>query len=225
MANYRQTHVKMWRDSWFIELPVDAKLCWIYLFTNENSTLAGLYEITLRQIAFDTCLNLDRVKEILAKFEADNKLMYANSIIWIYNMEKYHSQGSPKIKTRKALDIASINDSSKVKKAYIAWHEGAQAVEELMHPRLDTDRTSQSYTAYEQNIGALTPLIADAITLAVEEYTDHWVMEAIKLSAQNEKRNWKYCEGILKRWKREGFSTEGKPQPSIIDKMGPYLGQ
>lgn len=60
------------------------------------------------------------------------------------------------------------------------------------------------FKLYEENIGPLTPLIADALKDAEETYSDAWVADAIELAAKNNKRNWKYCEAILKRWKDEG---------------------
>ncbi|MCC6499832.1 MAG: DnaD domain protein [Anaerolineales bacterium] len=60
------------------------------------------------------------------------------------------------------------------------------------------------FRLYEENIGPLTPLIADALKDAEELYSDEWVAEAIELAAKNNKRNWKYCEAVLKRWKDEG---------------------
>ena len=60
------------------------------------------------------------------------------------------------------------------------------------------------FRLYEENIGPLTPLIADALKDAEELYSDEWVADAIELAAKNNKRNWKYCEAVLKRWKDEG---------------------
>ena len=60
------------------------------------------------------------------------------------------------------------------------------------------------FKLYEENIGALTPLIADTLKDAEETYQAEWIAEAIELAVKNNKRNWKYCEAILKRWKEEG---------------------
>ena len=60
------------------------------------------------------------------------------------------------------------------------------------------------FKLYEENIGALTPLIADTLKDAEETYQTTWIAEAIELAVKNNKRNWKYCEAILKRWKEEG---------------------
>jgi len=66
-----------------------------------------------------------------------------------------------------------------------------------------TDRTNV-YHLYEENIGPLTPLIADALTDAEQIYPPEWISEAIELAVRNNKRSWSYCEAILKRWKEEG---------------------
>ena len=64
---------------------------------------------------------------------------------------------------------------------------------------------------YEENIGPLTPMIADTLKDAEELYHAEWIAEAIELAVKNNKRNWKYCEAILKRWKDEG--RHGKTNP------------
>ncbi|HEY2981251.1 MAG TPA: DnaD domain protein [Anaerolineales bacterium] len=60
------------------------------------------------------------------------------------------------------------------------------------------------FKMYEENIGPLTPLIADALKDAEATYSPEWAAAAIELAVKNNKRNWKYCEAILKRWKEEG---------------------
>jgi DnaD/phage-associated family protein len=60
------------------------------------------------------------------------------------------------------------------------------------------------FRLYEENIGPLTPLIADALKDAEETYSAEWVADTIELAVKNNKRSWKYCEAILRRWKEEG---------------------
>ena len=60
------------------------------------------------------------------------------------------------------------------------------------------------FRLYEENIGPLTPLIADALRDAEETYSGEWISETIELAVKHNKRSWKYCEAILKRWKEEG---------------------
>lgn len=64
------------------------------------------------------------------------------------------------------------------------------------------------FKLYEENIGPLTPLLADALKDAEQTYPSDWVAEALEIAALNNKRNWKYAEAILRRWKEEGHAEE-----------------
>jgi len=57
---------------------------------------------------------------------------------------------------------------------------------------------------YEHEIGALTPLIADAIRDACTTYEVDWIPEAIAIAVQNNARRWNYVEAILKNCKTAG---------------------
>jgi DNA replication protein len=78
------------------------------------------------------------------------------------------------------------------------WRESARVVSTppIERPNL--------FKLYEENIGPLTPLMADALKDAEETYPPEWILEAIDLAVKNNKRSWKYAEAILKRWKEEG---------------------
>lgn len=55
--------------------------------------------------------------------------------------------------------------------------------------------------AYEQEFGALTPMIADAIRDAENTYPPDWIPEAMAIAVKNNARNWKYVEAVLKNCK------------------------
>lgn len=65
------------------------------------------------------------------------------------------------------------------------------------------------FKLYEENIGPLTPMIADMLKDAEETYSDEWIAEALEIAVKNNARNWKYVEAILKRWREKG-KYEGK---------------
>ena len=110
MANYRQIHTQIWRDNWFLELRPDEKLLFIYLFSNDNSNLAGIYEIHESIIALETGLRPARIREILVKLEASNKVHYGGGVVWIVNMRKYHSNASEKVQKNIDAAIYDIQD-------------------------------------------------------------------------------------------------------------------
>ena len=69
------------------------------------------------------------------------------------------------------------------------------------------DLGGEDFRFYEQEIGILTPMIADSIQEAETEYPQGWIQMAIAEAAAHNKRSWKYCEAILKRWKVEGLQS------------------
>jgi len=60
------------------------------------------------------------------------------------------------------------------------------------------------FTLYEQNIGMLTPLIADELREAGKQYPEDWIRDAIKEAVSLNKRNWRYIARILEHWSTEG---------------------
>lgn len=65
------------------------------------------------------------------------------------------------------------------------------------------------FTLYEQNVGALTPLIADQLRDIEGTYPEAWVREAIGIAVEQNKRSLAYISAILERWQGEGRQREG----------------
>jgi len=116
-------------------------------------------------------------------------------------LEKAEKRGSL-LKSVHAADVFYFLNSPRGRAAAQAfargqWRDPAQiASAPLERPN--------AFKLYEENIGPLTPLIADALRDAEKTYSEAWLTDAIELAVKNNKRNWKYCEAILKRWKEEG---------------------
>lgn len=64
------------------------------------------------------------------------------------------------------------------------------------------------FRLYEENIGPLTPLLADALKDAESTYPPEWVADAFEIAVTKNKRSWKYVEAILRRWKEEGHAKK-----------------
>jgi DNA replication protein len=60
------------------------------------------------------------------------------------------------------------------------------------------------YALYEQNIGPLTPLVAERLRDAERSYPRGWIEDAILTAVQYNKRTWRYIEAILNRWEESG---------------------
>lgn len=78
------------------------------------------------------------------------------------------------------------------------------------------------FQMYEENIGPLTPLIADELRDAEETYPVMWIEEAIRIAVQKNARNWRYILAILKRWQTEG-RHERKDRPDTEKSRRRYV--
>jgi DnaD/phage-associated family protein len=61
------------------------------------------------------------------------------------------------------------------------------------------------YHLYEQNIGPMTPLLADTLQDAEDTYPAEWIEEAFRIAVEKNVRNWRYVEAILRRWHERGY--------------------
>jgi len=67
------------------------------------------------------------------------------------------------------------------------------------------------FTLYEQNIGMLSPIIAEELKEAEKLYPASWIEDAFREAVDLNKRNWRYISSILKRWAAEG-KDDGEPR-------------
>ena len=66
------------------------------------------------------------------------------------------------------------------------------------------------FAMYEENVGMLSPILAEELKEAEELYPWQWVSDAFKIAVAENKRSWRYIASILRRWAAEG-RDHGKP--------------
>ena len=74
------------------------------------------------------------------------------------------------------------------------------------------------YQLYEQNIGPLTPLIADELDDAERTYPQEWIEEAVKIAVESNIRRWRYILAILRSWTEEGRHGKDQRDPQTSRK-------
>lgn len=93
-------------------------------------------------------------------------------------------------------------------------------------PAAPRERQPRVAETYEQEIGVLTPSVAEALAAAVERWPEQWVVDAIRLAAIRNARSWRYAEAVLERWEAEGRddATTGTAAPRATTDRdhGPY---
>jgi DnaD/phage-associated family protein len=75
-------------------------------------------------------------------------------------------------------------------------------------PPADAEAAPGIFALYEENIGSITPIIADELRDAEERYPAEWLREAVREAVENNKRSWRYVATILRRWETEGPGYE-----------------
>ncbi len=60
------------------------------------------------------------------------------------------------------------------------------------------------FVLYEQNVGVLTPLIAEQLRDMEKMYAPEWINDAFEIAIGMNKRNLRYIQAILKRWETDG---------------------
>ena len=71
---------------------------------------------------------------------------------------------------------------------------------------VEAEELPNIFTLYEDNIGILTPIIADELREAEKLYPESWIRDAIKEAVNQGKRKWSVVSAILQRWSVEGKS-------------------
>ena len=179
MANYRQIHTKIWKDGWFLDLPAEYKLLFIYLFGNDRANLIGLYDISLKVICFETDLDQDTVETALLRFEADGKVIYRDGWVWVKNLLRYNARNiaSEKIQAHICNVLDELPDIP-LKRQAIAYYGGQIRYDTLSIPNpteqeqeqeQETDQEQEQEQQTEHSGDTLPPNAAAVVLEQVHE--------------------------------------------------------
>ena len=112
MAIFRKIHTSFWGDSFIQDLTPEQKYFFLYLLTNDKTKQCGIYEITLRQMCYDTGYNEETVKKLLEFFIFKGKIRYSEKSkeVALSNWLKYNDSSSPKVKSCVNKELEKVKD-------------------------------------------------------------------------------------------------------------------
>ena len=137
------------------------------------------------------------------------------------------ASGDPRLVVREAVD-ACVNrgtllrvpvdaDGRREDVLLLNTSENRRAAEQIRRGELELDGLTPAapaaeppaprrdiFTLYEENIGVITPLIAEELKDAEKDYQHAWIEDAMREAVAQNKRSWRYVDAILKRWAQEG---------------------
>lgn len=147
------------------------------------------------------------------------KITINEDIIHITNWERYQSEYERTKKYHGTIfPTANTTPKSTTKLKVEKRVENVSSIPDQTRPdqrNTTTTTTGEENLAkisslYEDNIGRLTPTIAERLKDIAGEYPRGWFEAALKEAVGLEHRNLKYIEAILERWKVEGFKAPRK---------------
>lgn len=158
-----------------------------------------------------------RTKERLQDPDVD-KIIINEGIIHIKNWDKYQSEFDRAEYMRQYMRDYRKRESktnskqltSKPANSKTRYTEQNRTEDILTTTTAREENLAKISSLYEDNIGRLTPTIAERLKDIAGEYPGGWFEEALKDAVSLEHRNLKYIEAILERWKVEGFKAPRK---------------
>lgn len=109
----RILQTKIWKDSYFSSLNLTERLIFLYLLTNDKVNILHCYEISSREIAFDTGINTPMVEDVKAKFQKGGRFEFFKDWVLIINAYKYEEYKGEKNETAKTKLIREMSKDVK----------------------------------------------------------------------------------------------------------------
>ena len=215
MPKYRQLHLKTLDSFDFNEMPDDfTRVVWMLLMLILDSEGRGIYNMAwIRSKMFPIRQDV-KIDELQAAFEwLKNRAMIkvyevgGREYFYIPKWKNYQSGTKKEAESLLPVPPELLQTNSEVNKEQVSAAELYCIESEL--------NCIKAFDIYQNNIGLLTSAISEKLQADIDEYSEGWVIDAIKESARQEKRSLAYVEGILKGWKRDG---KGTPKPEKSNK-------
>ena len=116
MAKYRTVSMSFWTDGKVVDdFSPEDKYFYLYLFTNPHTNLCGCYEISIRQMSYETGLNSDSIEKLLHRFcKTHNVIRYSKETkeILLINWCKYNWTESEKFRKPLLKEISEVKEKT-----------------------------------------------------------------------------------------------------------------
>lgn len=118
----RSINTSIWVDGWFQDLEPKRKLLFMFLLTNPETNLAGIYEITIKTIEFHTSLSIKEITDFLKEFQDSKKVFRTRNYVIMVNHLK-HQKLNTNMKTSLFGILNSLPEYVKKSEGYIEYQK------------------------------------------------------------------------------------------------------
>jgi len=146
---------------------------------------------------------------LISQLEQDN---------YLQRIERYKDETNERTSNAYQLNITKLYDHvvtgesprDDLRVTTVVTGESPESSLEPSFKKLEEEATAQLAKLYTENLGMITPIAADWIKEAVEEYPPEWYRPAFEEAIKNNAHTWAYIAAILKRWKAQGFRSDNR---------------
>ncbi len=117
MSKKRYVDDGFWTDPYVEQLDLMEKGLFLYLLTNPLCNVAGIYEISLKRLAYETGLERDLADKMLDRFVRDGKILRLDNWIVLVNFGK-HQVLNPNMETGVRRIIGELPEKVKALKGF-----------------------------------------------------------------------------------------------------------
>jgi len=177
-------------------------------------------------IGFETKLPVENLSKLLDSLKPKVEWYPEDNLMWVKNFLRRQAK-SPKFLVAAANCLKAIHNNGLIKNFLeynytlsIPYQYSSSSIpippsasasanaSANKEGRGEEEELAKISKLYEENIGMLTPTVAESVKDIAHQYPSGWFEEALKEAVKSEHRNLKYIEAILERWKVEGFKSQ-----------------
>ncbi|MFC2064161.1 DnaD domain-containing protein [Chloroflexota bacterium] len=185
---------------------------WIYKSSVEIEEETGLSyneQTTARKKLIDRGLLEEKYKRLEHQmyFKIDLERL---DELWGYEKGQIHDSDNShfgKSKISCSLISNTENTAKNTTETSTGTENGKIKSDSDLNDQHNSESLKKIFNLYENNIGLITPLIAQEIVDAIDHHPVEWIENAILLSVKANVRRWSYTSSILDRWKIEGYGS------------------
>ena len=237
MAVYRNIQISFWTDAKVAdEFTPEDKYFYLYLFTNPHTNLCGCYEISKKQVSWETGYSIDTVDRLIDRFVRIHKVILFNKNtkeILLINWYKYNWTTSDKFRKPLLKEIESIKcDEFKeyLSKMYegdtvsIPYPYGTDTTVTVSVTDTVSDSVIEKGTSKRQRF--TKPTIEDVKAYCEERKNN---VDANKFIDYYESNGWMVGRNKMKDWKAAVRSWErnnygnSKQQSHVVEEVPDYM--
>ena len=110
----------IWSDPDFLALTPEARLTYIWSWTNSRCGMAGLYKVALAQASLETGYDVETLERVFAELRHARFAVYEDHVLFVRARVKRLRTKTPQIAKSIRSDVQKIADGHPVKEAWIA---------------------------------------------------------------------------------------------------------